>query len=506
MEDSMSRAIALSFTFLLTMPLLGCWDTVDGSYRGGYSPSPYGSSGSTGSSGSYTTTSTPVPSECIDPNGFGGRGCYKCTPQTNEQLLTACTTSRFEAFPNETRIYGFSASNPQPAIPSDLGPTPAPYEGGTATTDPTDPAPPCPITTKPNPVFVLGATGFPLETIAKAMGDTATIFYAEKSSCEGVASMVLDEPKVSGDIVYFDSDGTKNRCNLATPRSAEVSLSALFAQTCAKQANLAEPVILPLDVDEYMGPVNPVMFATAATSKERAISAEAAYRVYGMGDRSGVSPWNDEEMIFRRRASSGNQQTVALTLGLDPNSLRGRDSNGSSNMLSAIRESANPNATIGISSAEIIDPNRDVLKTLAYRHFEQPVAFFPDSEQGSFDRQNVRDGHYYMWIPLHILSRSTAPERVRNLVYVLANRKLAPVPSVDLFGALKRIGNVPQCAMHVTRSKEGAELTPYEPTVTCDCAYDAASPGVSRPDCMACKSAADCPSSKPTCSFGYCEQ
>lgn len=338
------------------------------------------------------------------------------------------------------------------------------------------------------------------------MGDTATIFYAERSSCDAIASMVLDEPKVSGEIVYFDADGTKNRCMSSEPRSAEIALSALFASTCGNQSNLAEPVLLPPGVDDYAGPVNPVAFATAATSGERSISAEAAYRVFGFGDRSGVAPWTDEDVIFRRRASSGNQQTVALSLGLDPSELRGRDSNGSSNMLAAIRDSPAPNATIGISSAEIVDPNRDVLKALAYRHYQQKVAFYPDSESGSFDRMNVRDGHYYLWIPLHVLARVTAPERVKNLVYVMTSRKLAPVASVDLFGALKRVGNVPQCAMHVTRAKEGAELQPYTPPVTCDCAYDAASPGMSRPDCMACKSSADCPSSRPTCSFGYCER
>jgi hypothetical protein len=317
---------------------------------------------------------------------------------------------------------------------------------------------------------------------------------------------VLDEPKLSGDIVYFDADGTKNRCSLAEPHAADVALSALFAETCAKESNLADGVTLPSDVEDLLGPVNPVMFATAATSNERAISGEAAYRVYGLGARSGVAPWTDENTIFRRRASSGNQQTVALTLGLDPNALRGRDSNGSSNMLAAIRETPAPNATIGISSAEIVDPNRDVMKTLAYRHYNQTVAFYPDSDQGALDRQNVRDGHYFMWMPLHVLARTSASAPAKSLVYVLANRKLAPVPSVDLFGALKRIGNVPQCAMHVRRAKEGAPLEPYSPPVTCDCAFDAASPGVTRPDCMSCKSSAECPSSKPTCSFGYCEK
>src|SRR5437879_7315780 len=27
---------------------------------------------------------------CWDPNGFGGRGCFSCTPSTSEELLNAC--------------------------------------------------------------------------------------------------------------------------------------------------------------------------------------------------------------------------------------------------------------------------------------------------------------------------------------------------------------------------------------------------------------------------------
>ena len=131
-----------------------------------------------------------------------------------------------------------------------------------------------------------------------------------------------------------------------------------------------------------------------------------------------------------------------------------------------------------------------------------------------------------MWMPLHVLVRTSGGEPVavpnatldpggsrkaaRNasvklLSFVMVNRQQAPVRSVDLFGALKRIGNVPQCAMKVTRAKEGAPLVPFTPPVSCDCAFEAATPGNTRPDCSPCKDASECSSGKPTCSFGYCE-
>ena len=467
-----------------------------------------------------------APPRCIDPTGFDGRGCFRCTPTTSEELLSACTTSRFEAFDNGRRIAGFDPAIPRPALP-EQGPTPPPFEGSTtAEPDPGQPAAPaCALEGATNPVMVLGATGFPMETIAKAMGDHATIFYLEKSSCDGVAAIVLNQ-RMRGEVVTFDANGTRSRCTLQEDHPADLAVSALFAPSCANQSGLAEPVALPSQVDDLLGPINPVMFAAPATSRERAISAEAAWKVFGAGGLSGIAPWTDERYVFRRRAGSGNQLTVALSLGLSQDSLRGRDSNGSSNMLKALLTSSAPQQTIGISSAEIVDTNRDVMKTLAYQHYTQPVAFYPDSDSGALDRRNVRDGHYFLWMPLHVLVRTSAGDpvaatnaaldpggskraerdaAVKLLSFVMVNRQQAPVRSVDLFGALKRIGNVPQCAMKVTRAKEGAPLTPFTPPVSCDCAFEAASPGNTRADCTPCKDGSECGVAKPTCSFGYCE-
>lgn len=466
-----------------------------------------------------------VRAECIEPTGFAGRGCFRCEPQTSDELLIACTDSKFEVFDDSVRVGNFNPDHPRPSIPK-LDPTPPPY-----TTDPIDPtetlppAPACPVATKPNPVMVLGATGFPLETIARAMGNQATIFYQEKGSCDGVAGMLLNS-KLTGEVVYFGTDGSKNRCTLTEPQTADITLSTLFASTCAGESGLAQQVTLPANIEDFLGPANTVMFTVPATSKERAISSAAAYRVFGFGRASLVSPWTDEDFIFRRRASSGNQQTVALTLGLNPDNLRGRDSNGSSNMLNALRTSSKPASTIGISSSEIVDSNRDVVKALAYKHEIQPVAFYPDSDPASYDRKNVRDGHYFMWLPLHVLARTKAGEpvsvenpnldptgskkagrdaAVKRLVYVMVSRQEPPVPSVDLLGALKRTGNVPPCAMHVKRASEAAPLEPSEPAAACDCAFEAAAPGSTTAQCKPCDSSLDCPSSRPVCSFGYCE-
>lgn len=506
---------------LVALGLTGCWIGGGGSYDrydgyDGYDPSR--------STGTPTTgTSTPPRDTCVDPNGFGGHGCYRCKPTTMAQLLAACTDAKYETFDNEARIPGYTEGAPLPEI-ADQGPELPAFDPGPSETPDTTVLPTCSLASLRTPVLVYGATGFPMETLAKAMGTAATIVFREAGSCEGVASVVLKR-RIDGPVTVYSPNGDKSRCVLSEPQPADLALSALFASSCGGQADLAGTVTLPTDIDDLIGPVSPVMFATPATSKERAISAEAAYRVFGMAS-SGVTPWNDESSVFRRRASSGNQQTVARTLGLPADKLRGRDSNGSSAMLPALLSTKDPSKTIGISSSEIVDTNPDALKALAYRHLAQPVAFYPDSVRGSLDRRNVRDGHYVMWNALHVLVRTqggepiAAPNDVRDpsgtakaeldaavkrLAYVMVSRQEAPVRGVDLFGAMKRVGNVPACAMKVRRSSDGANITPHTPELSCGCAFEAAAPTTTRSECTPCRDSSQCTGAKSTCSFGYCE-
>ena len=462
---------------------------------------------------------------CIDPTGFGGKGCFRCTPTSNAELLSACTKSTFETFDNLARIAGYDPTKPRPAL-VDAGPAYESFDAGAATpTDPDASAPPldpCPIAaasppTKPNPIYVLGATGFPLDVVQRAMGTAATIFYYEKGSCDGVDALVTGNTNLpSGKkVTYYDeTTGVPKECTLQEDHPADIGTSALFAETCPGKT-------LPPDVQDLLGPVNPVGLAVPATSDERVISGEAAYRVYGVVP-SGVTPWDSEEFIFRRRPSSGNQTTMALTLGIANEAMRGRDSNGSSNMLKALQRSTSPKKTIGMSSSEIVDVNRASMKWLAYQHFGQPVGFYPDSSATTFDRRNVRDGHYFIWIPLHVFVRVAAgdivgapgqpgPTRsataVKTLAQVMTSRIVPPNPSVDLLSALGKLGNIPQCAMRVTRTKEGAQLTPFEPSLSCECAYEAAVPNGNPPsECVRCTTAPDCKNpQRPSCSFGFCE-
>jgi len=477
-----------------------------------------------------TSDEASVDAGCIDPTGFGGRGCYRCTPTTTEEFLNACTASSFEPFDNGKRIVGFDPATPKPEV-VDGGASPGNYVPPVTDGGPTDPPPGDCGTPPSNSIMVFGATGFPMNTIAQAMGSTATIFFLEASSCVGVKNMIDNSVKVTGTVVKYDpSSGAGTKCTLDKEHPADINLSALFPETCANQAGLGENIQVPAGVEDFLGPVNPVMFAAPATSPELVISAEAAYKVYGFlsasaGTTSGVEPWIDENYVFRRTGTSGVQQTIARTLGLSPDGLRGRNSGSSSNMKGALQNSDAPGKTLGISSSEIVDVNRNVMKSLAYQHYGQTVGFYPDSAPGAFDRRNVRDGHYFLWIPLHVLVKTNAGDpvaapnteldpvgsnkaardaAVKQLVLVMVNRVEPPVKSVNLFTAIKAVGNVPQCAMRVQRTREGSPLTAFNPSAKCACAFEATSPGSPPPECRTCTDANPCTDGK-TCSFGYCE-
>lgn len=462
---------------------------------------------------------------CVDPNGFNGKGCWRCEPTTSEQLLSACTTAQFAAFDNTARIPGFDPADPKPAIDgldagaADSGSIVPPVLGNDAG------APECTFNEVPNgnPVLIVGATGYPFDVVARAMAGQATLYFREVSSCAAIDAIVSGNTKFAGPVKYFvPSDGTTKDCYVTTERAADLAPSSLFPETCK--------VNLPNDVSDFLGPANPVVFVApriGSTPNQEAISGEAAYRVYGFGGaQHPVEPWLDERFIFRRTASSGNQNIMAQTLGIPADRFKGTDSGGSSKMKTVVESSPEPTKTIGISSSEIVDTQagRGSLKTMAYQHFGQPVAFYPDANPTAYDKFNIRDGHYYIWVSLHVYARTTIggdiigaqtnnglggrdANAVKNLVLAMTNRKEYPTPTADVFSAQKIAGLVPQCAMRVTRDKEGGPLRPFKPNLGCECAFDLANPsGAGRPECKPCTDNTACSSDRPRCSFGYCEK
>lgn len=338
-----------------------------------------------------------------------------------------------------------------------------------------------------------------------------TIVYKSVGSCAGVSAVLNGDP-LGGTAVYWDpaSSNPNNAVPCTIPTSAvtgtvttDLGVSDVFASTCASL-----PGGLPSSVGDFFGPVQTTAFIVPKASNERAISAEAAYFVFGFGSESGVGPWTDAAAIFRRNAQSGTQNMIAQAIGVPVQKFKGQDAGSSSAMIAKVLSAPNPQQAIGIIAQTEIDDAASVdVNVLAYQHYNQRCGYTPDSAPGARDKRNVRDGHYVLWGPLHFFTRvdgsgyPSSPGAKHLLSYITGT---LPAPGgVDLI-QVEAVNNlVPTCAMRVHRDSEVGPLSPWTPISPCGCYFDQVATGHSA--CAICSKNSDCPEAAPVCSFGFCE-
>jgi hypothetical protein len=142
-------------------------------------------------------------------------------------------------------------------------------------------------------------------------------------------------------------------------------------------------------------------------------------------------------------------------------------------------------------------------------------AFWPDTSAKSFDKRNVRDGHYPIWGPLHMIARvdgSGIPIKAGANRFLSIVSGAETIKGVSLISTLATRSLVPNCAMRVTRKADGGELTRYAPERSCGCYFEEKATGVSPPaGCKVCATNPECPSTAPNRNkfegqtSGYCE-
>jgi hypothetical protein len=248
-------------------------------------------------------------------------------------------------------------------------------------------------------------------------------------------------------------------------------------------------------------------FVTHKLSLEKAISAEAAYNVYGFGVNSGVPPWTFDGLIFKRDALSGTQRMIATAIGVPAEKWKGLGTTGSGDLVMRLGTAAFPDQSIGILSAEVAQDNVGSVKILAYQHFGQSCAVWPDSTEAGNDKANVRSGKYPIWGPLHFFIRLNgsgypANAQAGDVAGFLAGTRPTPV-GLDLIRIAAQRHAVPQCAMRVKRLQEMGPAMPFAPAGACGCYYERIASGVST--CSICATNAECPTDRPVCSYGFCE-
>lgn len=362
----------------------------------------------------------------------------------------------------------------------------------------------------PTPVVITGSTAarpllIEISRYLASQKPPITVVYLGQGSCAGVDAILNATPLSGlGAFSTWDSTGAEAKCDIPENASvvADVGISDVFAPTC-----FSLPGGLPSNVADFLGPVQAMTFVTRKASPERSISDQAAYNIFGFGNDSGVSPWNDETLLFKRDALSGTQQMIAAAIGVPASRWKGTTTTGSGDLQKKLVAATPAERTLGILAADVAQDNRVLLNILAYRHTGQACGYYPDRDATSNEKQNVRDGHYAIWGPMHLFTRigtSGIPVKraAADVVGYLAGTKATPA-ELDLIAVEAQRHVVPPCAMRVKRTQEMGPMSPFSPTGACGCYFEKMANGSTT--CASCTRPGDCPSNRPVCSYGYCE-
>ncbi len=358
----------------------------------------------------------------------------------------------------------------------------------------------------PGSTYITGSSAVKpfMAGLGKALSGTTTLIYKSQGSCVGVDA-VINSTKITGTASYWDATGTEKTCNVDPAGVVvDIGVSDVFATSCPGVASL------PASVGDFFGPNQVMELVVPAASSQASISAEAAYFVFGFGKAGMVTPWLDDSQIFVRSPTSGTQQMIARAITVPAEKWKGVSLAKSGDVLTSVASSVSPEAAIGILAADVADANRDKVKTLAFEAFKQKTCgFWPDSTATSFDKRNVRDGHYPIWGPLHFFANvgannvPTKPDAATLIGYFTG--KVSVPAGVNLLDLEISAHTVPACAMKVQRTTELGDISAFTPAQACGCYFESKLAGSPAAGCTACTGDAQCGGTTTHCRYGYCE-
>jgi ABC-type phosphate transport system substrate-binding protein len=356
--------------------------------------------------------------------------------------------------------------------------------------------------------------------LANASGNNQyQILYVGPGSCAGVKD-VAEGIKVTGSASYWPNGSqpgsAASTCTLPEEGVAlDLGLSDVFIESC--------PSSVVSDTDKAKLKQEPLLvlpfgfIAPNPGSQAVSIDAREAYYVYGKGSTANVTPWNATETlgdkttvstdhtlgpVFQRDQTSGTQITIFKNIHLKVDAALGQDAGGTGAMISAVAGSNSPLAALGFASLDAVDLKRDVVKILAYRHWGQDHFYWPDATSNTFEKINVRDGHYPLWSYEHAIYLKDNPSAVGQKLLKLLDGT-TPLPSSDINTVIVKSHLIPTCAMSVARTADAGDFTPADLAEPCGCFFEKNVQGGST-DCDTCKKDTDCGSGK-ACVLGYCE-
>ena len=337
--------------------------------------------------------------------------------------------------------------------------------------------------------------------------------------CSAVGSMALHPTNLtrptfsSYDQVDSSATGkvTISNCVGGLDQQPDLVINDTFWTSCYGSYSTSAPLASPYK--EFLGPVQGLVPIVAKGFYYDAMTVDELLDVYACGaklkilgtfsDNSTIynydSHTNGMRELWARGLGASNGEVfplgVSLALGLTAQS-----------MVSMVASTTSPDATIGYTSTEFYDANRESISALKVRGVNQFKAYLPDTDATKLDKINIREGRYTIQGALKFVTQVDSTgvptnAAAKKIVYWMQGNPLAdPLPfDVNQIYALN--GVVPQCAMRVTKDNDLPVFRRYTDPSPCNCSFDLLATG--KTNCTPCSAAAPCATGR--CSHGYCE-
>jgi hypothetical protein len=438
-----------------------------------------------------------------------GPGCGDDTGVVPDAAITADAPLLFQDGPAVDSVASLLDTLPEDGGAFALDAT---HSDGNANADGNTAPPAC--TSLVNPVFILtGDVHVPLfrqvGKMLRGRPDPTTLVWVTTDACAMVSTVYAgDRITPNGSYIPADPAWDATTGSLPTCTMPAGGVPADLAAFCG-DPSLCGAGETPAGLKLVTGPVQSFIYIVPAASTATAISAEEAYFVFGFGESGGVDPWNNPAFYFIRNPTAGVQIVLGLAIGVPAAKWQGQRLKGMAADASSVATSVAPDQTIGILGTETYDSaaNRAVLKSLAFQAYGQNLGYLPDSQAYTFDKRNVRDGHYVASTHVYYLMAADAlgtpsNPRAKALVDLFTDGPGAASAGIDSIALVANNGLVPDCAMTVRRPAEGADLSSFAPSDLCGCAFEAAV-AKAPPACVACTADGECVGAR--CMHGYCE-
>lgn len=390
----------------------------------------------------------------------------------------------------------------------------------------------------PNPIYGAGGSA-ETQTIqavaiylAGLQDHPITIFWTDPGACQGY-QQYLNNAITNTAVKYWSANGTAGTCN-ATAQAADFSHMGNPHDFCVT-GGITLPNDYPTGYGTVLAPVQTLNIIVDKDSSQKSISAEALYYIFGFGagaSGKAVSPWTNPAHVVTRNPTSFASQILAQSIfhdstravyddpgkngaGTMANGYNGRLGYRGGDQASVINQidvfgATNAESPIGyVSGSAIIADEKSSTgrktKVLAYQHYDQACGYWPDSTESSHDKLNVRTGKYHFWAPGHFYFREDNNGDFVNPDVETFIKAFVSAENTDVLDRVIDNGDVPLCAMQVTREGLDGAISSVAPDDPCGCYFESRVAGTAQ--CDSCREGhnEDCSESGAVCRRGYCE-